>query len=154
MIALAQYMIRTCGRDTVLVTKVKGHAEDVDDTAADLGRRHQSDVLTDACRGLLKARSYWYPIMLDLHRFMVAIARVSVNHDGRCSTAPDLLFGDQGSKPDTRMHVWSILILPLSLVLLVSWVGHGFNFMGVVFLVLTLLPGLTVLALFVNLLPF
>ena len=30
MIALAQYMIRTRGRDTVRVTKVKGHAEDVD----------------------------------------------------------------------------------------------------------------------------
>ena len=48
----------------------------------------------------------------------------------------------------------SMLILPLSLVLLVSWVGHGFNFMAVEFLVLTLLPGLTVLAFFVNLLPF
>ena len=59
LIALVQYMIRTRGRDTVRVTKVKGHAEDVDvpqgrvrfldqqgnseaDTAADLGRRHQS----------------------------------------------------------------------------------------------------------------
>ena len=59
LIALAQYMIRTRGRETVRVTKVKGHAEDVDvqqgrvrlidqqgnseaDTAADLGRRHQS----------------------------------------------------------------------------------------------------------------
>ena len=30
LIALAQDMIRTRGRDTVRVTKVKGHAEDVD----------------------------------------------------------------------------------------------------------------------------
>ena len=30
LIALAQYMIRTRGRETVRVTKVKGHAEDVD----------------------------------------------------------------------------------------------------------------------------
>ena len=54
--ALAWYMIRTRGRETVRVTEVKGHAEDVDvqhgrvrlvdqhgnaeaDTAADLGRR-------------------------------------------------------------------------------------------------------------------
>ena len=98
LIALAQYMIRTRGRDTVRVTKVKVHAEDVDvqqgrlrlvdqqgnaeaDTAADLGRRHQSDVLIDARRRLLRTRSHWYPIMLDLHRFMIAIARVSVNHD-------------------------------------------------------------------------
>ena len=72
LIALVQYMIRTRGRETVRVTKVKGHAEDADvqsgrvrledqlgnagaDTAADLGRRRQSEVLTDARRRLLKA---------------------------------------------------------------------------------------------------
>ena len=77
LIALVQYMIRTGGRETVRVTKVKGHAEDADvqsgrvrladqlgnaetDTAADLGRRHQSEVPTDAGRWLLKARCYWY----------------------------------------------------------------------------------------------
>ena len=60
-----QYMIRTRGRGTVRVTKVKRHAEDVDvqqgrvrlldqqgnsgaDTVADLGRRHQSEVLVIA----------------------------------------------------------------------------------------------------------
>ena len=100
LIALAQYMIRTRGRDTVRVIKVKGHAEDVDvqlgrvkledqvgnaeaDTAADLGRRHQSEVLIDARRRLLKACSYWYPIMLDVHRFMIAVAWVTVNLDGK-----------------------------------------------------------------------
>ena len=53
------------------------------DLAADLGRRHQSEILINARRKLLQARPYWYPIMTDLHRFMVAVARVSVNHDGR-----------------------------------------------------------------------
>ena len=108
LIALVRYMIRTRGRDTVKVTKVKGHAEDIDvqqgrvrlvdkqgnveaDIAADLGRRHQDEVLIDARRKLLGARSHWYPIMVDLHRFMIAIARVSVNHDGRGGTAPDPL---------------------------------------------------------------
>ena len=93
LIALARYMIRTRGRDTVRVT-VKGHAEDVDvqqgrvrslgkqgnaedDNAADLGRRHQSEILIDARRRLLGTRGHWYPIMTDLHRFMIAIARVS-----------------------------------------------------------------------------
>ena len=111
LIALAQKMIRTGGRETVLVTKVKGHAEDVDvqqgrvrlvdqqgnaeaDTAADIGRRHQSEVPIDARRWLLTARSHWYPIMLDLHRFMIAVARVSVNHDGRGGAAPDPLVWD------------------------------------------------------------
>ena len=85
LIALVQYKIRTRGRDTVRVTKVKGHAKDDDvqhgrvrlidqqgnveaDLAADLGRRHQSEILINARRVLLQARSYWYPIMPDLHR--------------------------------------------------------------------------------------
>ena len=105
LVALARYMILTRGRETVRVTKVKGHAEDVDvrqgrvrlldkqenaeaDHAADLGRRHQSEILIDARRRLLGAHSHWYPIMTDLHRFMVAIARVSVYHDGKGGTAP------------------------------------------------------------------
>ena len=108
LIALAQYMIRARGRETVRV--VKGHAEDVDvqqgrvrlldkqgnaeaDEAADLGRPHQSEVLIDARRRLLGARSHWYPIMTDLHRFMIAVARVSVNHDGKGGTLLILLFG-------------------------------------------------------------
>ena len=117
--ALVQYMIRTRGRDTVRVTKVKGHAKDDDvqhgrvrftdqqgtveaDIAADLGRRHQSELLINARRRLLQARSYLYPIMTDLHRFRIAIARVSVNHDGKGGTAPDLLVWDQGSRPKVR----------------------------------------------------
>ena len=110
LVALVQYMIRTRGRETVRVTKVKGHADDADvqsgrvrladqlgkgeaDTAADLGRRHQSEVLIDARRRLLIARSYWYPIMLQLHRFMISVARVTVNHDGRGGTALTHLSG-------------------------------------------------------------
>ena len=119
LIALAQYMIRTRGRDTVRVTKVVGYAEDVDveqgrarlvdqqgnseaDAAADSSRRHQSEILLDARRRLLKARSHRYPIMMDLHRFTIAVARVSVNHDGKGGTAPDPLVWDQGSRPEVR----------------------------------------------------
>ena len=106
LVALVHHMIRTQGRETVRVTEVNGHAEDSDvhhgrvrledqlgnaeaDTAADLGRRHQSEVLFDSGRRLLKVRSHWYPIMLQLHRSMIAVARVSVNHDReRGGTAP------------------------------------------------------------------
>ena len=35
--------------------------------------------------------------MTDLHRFMIAIARVSVNHDGKGGTAPDPLEGNRGA---------------------------------------------------------
>ena len=78
----------------------QGNAEA--DVTADTGRRHQSEVLVDARRRLLGTRSHWYPIMTDLHRFMVAIAWVSVNHDGRGGTAPDPLVWDQGSRPEPR----------------------------------------------------
>ena len=89
--ALVQYMIRTRGRETVWITEFKGHVEDADvqsgrvrledqlgnaeaDAAADLGRRHQSEVLIDARRRLLEARTYWYPIVPDLH-FMIAVGQ-------------------------------------------------------------------------------
>ena len=59
-------------------------------------------LLINARRRLLQARSYWYPIMTDLHRFMIAIARFSVNHDGKGGTAPDPLVWDQGSSLKVR----------------------------------------------------
>ena len=42
------------------------------------------------------------PTMLEWHRFMIAVARVSINHDGRGGTAPDPLVWDQGGRPKTR----------------------------------------------------
>ena len=138
LIALARYMIRTRGRDTVRVTKVKGHAEGVDvqqgrvrlmdqkgnseaDAAADLGRRHQSEVLLDARRRLLKARSHWYPIMLDLHRFMIAVAGVSVNHDGRVVLPLIPWFGIRGVRQKLVSLLFGLmLILHLFLALVVS----------------------------------
>ena len=119
LVAVVQYMIKVRGRDTVGVTKVKGHAEDVGvqqgrvrlvdqqgnveaDTAADLGRRHHSQILMNAWRMLLKVRNHWYPIMLQLLRFMIAVARVTVNPVGRGGTAPDPLVWDQGGRKKTR----------------------------------------------------
>ena len=70
------------------VSKVKGHVgqamvdegdgrnEDRIDndgagTAADLGRLRQQDEVITARRALIRVRSHWYPMMLDLHKFMV-----------------------------------------------------------------------------------
>ena len=100
VVALAQYMIRTRGRETVRVTNVKGYASDSDveqgrvrledqlgnaeaHTAADLGRRHQSELLMDAGSSLLKVRTHWYPVMQQLHRFLVAVSGVAVNMMGK-----------------------------------------------------------------------
>ena len=112
-------------------------------------------VVISARRRLLNARSYWYPVMLDLHRFMIAVAGGSVNHDGRGGTAPDPLVWDQGGgrkvrKFDIRVNV-DFASLPGPPCFLG---GPGFTFMGVVFLELILLPGLFVLAFSVNLLLF
>ena len=118
-VALAQYMIRTRGGETVRVTKVKGHADDSGvqqgrvrledqlgnaeaDAPADLGRRHQSELLIDERRRLLKVCNHWYPVMQQLHRFMIAVSRVAANRDGRSGTAPDPLVWDQGGKRKTR----------------------------------------------------
>ena len=112
-------MIRTRGRQTVGVTKVTGHATNADveqgrvrledqlgnaeaDTAADIGRRHQSELLIDARRRLLKARTHWYPVMQQLHRFMIAVSRVAVSHDGKGGSAPVPLVWDHGGKREVR----------------------------------------------------
>ena len=68
------------------------------DAAADLGRRHQSKAVMDVRRALVNAGDLSCPIMLQFHRFMVAVSRVSVNHDGRGFSAPDPLVWDQGSR--------------------------------------------------------
>ena len=75
LVAIAMDMIQARGRDTVRVTKVKEHTTDADveqgrvrpnnrlgnaedDTTADLGRRHQPELVKDVRRALLKARDH------------------------------------------------------------------------------------------------
>ena len=41
-----------------------------------------SDLVMDVRGRFVSACSYWYPVVLDLHRFFVAIARAAVNEDG------------------------------------------------------------------------
>ena len=50
----------------------------------------------DARRCLLNARTHWYPIMQQLHRFMGAVPRVAVNHNWTRGSAPDPLVWDRG----------------------------------------------------------
>ena len=106
-------------QDTVRVTKVKGHATDADvdqgrvrledrlgnaeaDTAADLGRRRQSELAMDTRRALLNAGNLWCPVILQLHRYMVAVSGVAVNHDGRGGSAPEPPVWDHGGKRNQR----------------------------------------------------
>ena len=138
LVALVHHMIRTRGRETVQVTKVKGHAKDDDvqhgrvrladqqgnveaDLAADLGRRHQSEILINARRKLLQARNYWYHIMNDLHHFMVAVAGSRLIMMVEVARLLILWFGIRGANLRfVSLQFGLMLILPHFLALLVS----------------------------------
>ena len=57
-------------------------------------------------RGLDTGR--WYPVILDLHRFFIAISRAVVNHDGRGGTAPDPLVWSAGTLHKRRRLVHAV----------------------------------------------
>ena len=99
----------------------------------------------DARRVLVNAREFWYPTVLQHHRFMVAVSRVWVILNGRGGSAPDHPVWDQGSRikqrrVDIRVNV-DLAMLPSPPGFLT---GPGFRFMVGAFLVRTLLPGLFV----------
>ena len=48
-------------------------------------------LLVSARRALLRTRRRWYPNVVDLHKFMVAVSRKEVNHIGNGSTSPDAM---------------------------------------------------------------
>ena len=127
LLATIHSMLSLRGFDTVKVSKVKGHAtramvasgdvrlEDLvgnngADAAADLGRLRQHDDVITARRELLRVRRLWYPIIFDLHRFMVAISRIEVNHDGFGGTAPDAMVWDQGSVVKARSPSFRLIV--------------------------------------------
>ena len=64
---------------------------DAADETADFGRRRVGNAVIDARRNFSGVCGRWYPVILDLHRFFIAISRAVVNHDGRDGTAPDPL---------------------------------------------------------------
>ena len=136
LLATIHSMLSLRGFDKVKVSKVKGHAtramvdsgdvrlEDLvgnngADAAADLGRLRQQDAVITARRDLFWVRRFWYPIILDLHKFMVAISRIEVNHDGFGGTAPDAMVWDKGGVVKTRTPSFRLIVDHASLVLLV-----------------------------------
>ena len=80
------------------------------DTAADLGRLRQQDDVITARRDLLRIRRHWYPVLLDLHKFVVAISRIEVNHDGSGGTAPDAMVWDHGGLVKSRASSLRIIV--------------------------------------------
>ena len=122
LLLIIQRMLHLRGLDTVRVAKVKGHADegmvlegrvrevdrlgtDAADGAADFGRRRVGNSVIDARRNLSGVCGRWYPVILDLHRFFIAISRAVVNHDGRDGTAPDPLVWSAGAHQKRRRLV-------------------------------------------------
>ena len=106
-------------RDTVRDTKVKGHADaemvrvgqfreilrignDAAEEAADFGRRRVDPAVLDARRNLSGVCRRRYPVILDLHRFFIAISRAVVDHDGREGTALDPVIRSAAALPQRR----------------------------------------------------
>ena len=125
LLLLTCTMLRLGGVDTVRVTQVKGHADegmvldgrvrDVDrlgndaaDEAADFGRRRVGNAVIDARRSLSGVCGCWYPVILDFHRFFIAISRAVVNHDGRDGTALDPMVWSAGALPKRRRLVHAV----------------------------------------------
>ena len=69
------------------------------DEASDFGRRRHDHAVIDARRNLSLVCSRWYPVLLDLHRFFIAISRAVVNYCGHGGTAPDPLVWSSGALP-------------------------------------------------------
>ena len=111
-------MLDLRGRDTVRITKVKGHADEARELdrlgnnaageAADFGRRRVGPAVIDDRRHLSGVCGRWYPVVLDLHRFFIAISRAVVNHDGNNGTAPDPILWSVGALPKRRRLVHAV----------------------------------------------
>ena len=127
LLATIHSMLCLRGFDTVKVSKVQGHAtramvnkgdvrfedlvgDNCADAAADLGRLRKHDDVISARRDFLRVRRFWYPIIFDLHKFMVAISRIEVNHDGFGGTAPDAMVWDKGGIVKARAPSFRLIV--------------------------------------------
>ena len=114
------------------ISKVKGHADDdmvavgrvrvedqigndLADRAAEFGRRRVPDLVTDVRRRFVSACSSWYLVVLELHRFFVAIARAAVNEDGCAGVALHPTVWSSGGlvkRRKTRVSAWDFAWVP------------------------------------------
>ena len=83
------------------------------DEAADFGLRRVSPAVLDARRNLSGVCGRWYLVLLDLHRFFIAISRAVDNHDGFGGTAPAPMVWSAGSLPKRRRIVHAVRDLAL-----------------------------------------
>ena len=88
---------------------------DLADGAADFGRRRVSDLIIDVRRRFLSTCSSWYPVVLEIHRFFIAIARAAVNEDGCAGVAlhPTVWSsGGSAKRRKVRVSAWEFAWVP------------------------------------------
>ena len=90
------------------VWEVDRLGNDAADEKADFRRRRVGNLVIDASRNLSGVCGRSYPVILDLHRFFIAISRALVNHDGRDGTASDPLAWPAGAHPKRRRLVHAV----------------------------------------------
>ena len=78
LLLLIDRMLHLRGLDTVRISKVKVLVRESDrfgnsaaDDAADFGRRRVGNAVIDARRNQSGVCGRWYPVILDLHRFLL-----------------------------------------------------------------------------------
>ena len=113
------------GLDAVRKTEVNGHADEgmvldgrvgkqdrlgnnAADEAADFGRRRVGNAVINARRNLSGVCGRWYPVILDLHWFFIAISGAVIEHHGNGGTAPDHLVWSSGALPKRRRLVHAV----------------------------------------------
>ena len=111
------------------------------DEVADFGRRRVGPAVIDDRRNLSGICSRWYPVLLSLHRFFIAIPRPVVNHDGRDGTAPDPMVWSAGAHPKRRRVVHAVRDRAFYLGHLVFGIRKGFMFLHLLSVLRTLLVG-------------
>ena len=127
-----------CGREDRL-------GNDAADDAADFGRRRVSPVVIDARRNFSGVCGRWYSVILDLHRFFIAVARAVVNHDGLGGTALNPLVWSASALRKRRRLVHAVRDRGFCLDLLVFGIRSGFRFQLLPSVLMMLLFGLTLL---------
>ena len=146
LLLLIKRMLQLRGLVTARVTKVKGHADegmvldgrvrevdrlgnDAADEDADFGRRRVSNLVIDTRRNRSGVSGRWYPVILDLRLFFIAISRAVVNHDGRDGIAPDPLVWSAGTRPKRRRLVHAVRDRAFCLGHMAFWIRNGFMFL-------------------------
>ena len=114
-----QQLVFWRGSANAAVSKVKGHADEglvamgrvreVDrvgnneaDAAAALGRRRVHHSVSVAKDVVARSCAHWYPVVRELHRFFIAIARSVLNDDGMSGTTLHLVVWSATANPKRR----------------------------------------------------